>query len=138
MGYNKLLLKGLFKMYKNLELKNFKNKIINLCDKIADSLDILEFGSKSSDTKILVRRIELLEKQILNLLIEFENFIILLIENENFECIQKEIMNIKALLSILRCCLSSSEKNFEHMGITLVCDLIFDKCKFINKKKKKI
>ena len=60
MGYNKLLLKGLFKMYKNLELKNFKNKIINLCDNIADSLDILEFGSKSSDTKILVRRIELL------------------------------------------------------------------------------
>ena len=68
----------------------------------------------------------------------FENFIILLIENENFECIQKEIMNIKALLSILGCCFSSSEKNFEHMGITLVCDLIFDKCKFINKIIKKI
>ena len=47
-------------------------------------------------------------------------------------------MNIKALLSILGCCFSSSEKNFEHMGITLVCDLIFDKCKFINKIIKKI
>lgn len=119
-------------MYNRFELKKLKTDIENLCNKIMESLDIIENSIKSSNFNNINKKISVFENTILEILLTFENFTIFLSENENYEIIHKELVDVKGLLSVLRCCVNSVKKDYDDIGIILICDLIYDKCEKTN------
>ena len=115
-------------MQTSYELKKFKTDIITLCEMIMDSLDKIEYGIKTSNYRILNTKVRIFENLILNTLSNFRNFLLLLTENEDFEEVHRNLKYIKSFLSILRCCINSDKKDFDNLGITLICDLVYDEC----------
>lgn len=118
-------------MNTHYELKKLKIDIENLCEKVMASLDEIENGIKSKNYNIPNKKVRILENQILNILLNFENFLLLLTENEDFESIQRNLIYVKGLLSVLRCCIISNKKDFDDIGIILICDYIYDECEKI-------
>ena len=116
-------------MHTSFELKKFKKDIRNLCEMIMDSLDKIEYGIKTAYCNTLNTKVRIFENLILYTLSNFENFVLLLTENEDFEKVHRNLTYIKSLLSVLRCCINSDKKDFDNLGITLICDFVYDECK---------
>ena len=115
-------------MHTSYELKKFKTDIITLCEMIMDSLDKIEYGIKTANCRTLNTKVRIFENLILYTLSNFENFLLLLTENEDFEEVHRNLTYTKSLLSTLRCCINSDKKDFYNLGINLICDLVYDEC----------
>ena len=113
------------------ELKDIRKELKILCGMINVFIDVIVNGCDYSNNDNLIDNVNILIEKADDLLIRFQNLIYLMIENEYCAKTETKLKYIKGLLCVLKCCLISSDEDYDENGVNWICLTLSEKCNII-------